>query len=74
MPINLTTYTPCQGKVSLSKVARCHGHAYPRRVAYGRVSYVPVMLVQNLLSTIASPFQIPLLAFMLDRHSLFLLC
>ena len=72
MPTSLTAYTPCQGKVRLSQVARCHGHSCPRRVAYGRVLDIRVMLVQNLLSTTASPLQIPLLAFMFNRHSLFL--
>ena len=58
LPTNLTTYTPCQGEVSFSQVARCHGQAFSRRVAYGRVSGVPMtMVVQNVLSTTACPFQ-----------------
>ena len=74
MPTNITTYTPCQGKVSLGQVARCHGHACPRHVAFGRVSDVPIMLVQDVLSTAACPFQNSLLTFKLDRHLLLFLC
>ena len=48
------------------------GHACSRRVTYGRMSNVRVILVQDVLSMVACPFEIILLAFMLDSSLLFL--